>query len=125
MGFEYCIKILFEYQYSNITTYEIPVATPADNCINKITTWGPGGWRRMETEVAHLVQARTRGLSLPVSGSVDQARISRRRAKSPVLGAWGWGGAAEFPKINQNRETSVKNKVFKSHDRPATRKCLF
>ena len=41
LGFEYCIKISFEYQYSNITTYEIPVATPADNCINKITTWGP------------------------------------------------------------------------------------
>ena len=32
---------------------------------------------------------RTRGLSLPVSGSVDQARTSRRRAKSPVLGARG------------------------------------
>ena len=59
----------------------IPVATPADHCIKKIKTWGPGGW--------HLVQARTRGLSLPVSGSVDQARTSRRRAKSPVLGARG------------------------------------
>ena len=42
-----------------------------------------------DAEVAHLVQARTRGLSLPVSGSVDQARTSRRRAKSPVLGARG------------------------------------